>query len=84
MALAENTSVASSEQVENSESETDTPIDGLPLVSKADLSEANGQDNNPAYVAVFGYVYDVTDIVEWENDEHIGAQAGADASSFFH
>lgn len=83
MVIAENTSEATSEQVENSESETDTQMDGLPLVSKADLSEANGQDGNPAYVAVFGYVYDVTDIAEWENGKHNGAQAGTDASSFF-
>lgn len=32
MVIAENTSEASSEQVENSESETDTQMDGLPLV----------------------------------------------------
>lgn len=42
MVIAENISESSSEQVENSESETDTPMDGLSLVSKSDLSEADG------------------------------------------
>ena len=58
-------------------------MDGLPLVSKADLSEADDQDGNPTYVAVFGYVYDDTDIAEWPNGEYNGISAGTDETDNF-
>ena len=34
-------------------------------IKRADLAKYNGQNGNPAYVAVIGKVYDVTDSPAW-------------------
>lgn len=47
-----------------------------------ELSEYDGQDGNPAYVAIDGVVYDVTDNDAWTEGEHQGQQlAGTDATA---
>lgn len=79
---AEDTTQASDE--EEAEEETSEVSDlGLTLINKTELAEANGKDGNPAYVAVFGLVYDVTDVEAWENGEHNGLEAGTEASAAF-
>jgi predicted heme/steroid binding protein len=45
------------------------------------LSQYNGQNGKPAYVAVNGMVYDVTNAKDWNNGTHYdGATAGKDLS----
>lgn len=44
------------------------------------LSEYDGQDGSPAYIAVDGVIYDVTDSRMWKNGEHNGFTAGKDLS----
>lgn len=43
-----------------------------------ELSQFNGKDGQPAYVAVDGVIYDMTKSVPWKNGEHNGQQAGKD------
>lgn len=45
------------------------------------LAEFDGKDGRPAYVAVNGIVYDVTDT--WKNGEHHGLTAGRDQTEGF-
>jgi predicted heme/steroid binding protein len=48
-----------------------------------ELAQYNGKDGNPAYVAVNGKVYDVTDVPAWRGGSHQGAVvAGVDATEF--
>lgn len=48
-----------------------------------ELTKFNGKDGNPAYVAVNGIVYDVTDNAAWAAASHFGLTAGKDLSSEF-
>ena len=56
------------------------------VVSKGDLTleqlkKYDGQDGNPAYVAVDGTIYDVTNAKDWNNGKHKnGITAGKDLS----
>ncbi len=44
-----------------------------------ELKQFNGQNGQPAYVAVNGKVYDVSDSSFWMGGDHLGAhQAGKD------
>jgi len=43
-----------------------------------ELAEFDGSDGNPAYVAVDGIVYDVSNVDAWVNGEHNGITAGGD------
>ncbi len=43
-----------------------------------ELAKYNGKDGNPAYVAVDGVIYDVTNVPEWKDGEHNGYAAGND------
>lgn len=45
-----------------------------------ELAQYDGQNGNPAYVAVDGVVYDVTDVPAWSGGKHNGNMAGTDAS----
>jgi predicted heme/steroid binding protein len=43
-----------------------------------ELSYYNGKDGKPAYIAVQGYIYDVTNSSLWQNGAHNGFDAGQD------
>lgn len=48
-----------------------------------DLSRYDGKGNNPAYVAVNGMVYDVTDQPGWAAGSHFGLRAGLDQTGAY-
>jgi len=47
------------------------------------LARYNGKNGNPAYVAVQGVVYDVTNNATWAAATHFGLTAGRDLTSEF-
>jgi len=66
------------------ESEMDAPaiaVQGDPkLFTRSELSKYDGMNGNPAYVAVDGVVYDVTNNAAWAAASHFGLSAGRDVS----
>ncbi|HEX2927718.1 MAG TPA: cytochrome b5 domain-containing protein [Ruminiclostridium sp.] len=48
-----------------------------------ELSQFNGKDGNPAYVAVNGIIYDVTDNAAWAAALHFGLTAGKELTGEF-
>lgn len=46
-----------------------------------ELKKYNGLNGTPAYVAVNGVVYDVTNAEKWKNGKHEGVTAGVDLSN---
>lgn len=48
-----------------------------------DLSRFDGRNGNPAYVAIDGTVYDVTDNAAWAAATHFGLKAGNDLTGAF-
>ncbi len=56
------------------------PSEDEPLIQLTleELSEYDGKDGSPAYIAVDGVIYDVTDVPQWSGGEHNGYSAGQD------
>lgn len=50
------------------------------VYTASELAKYDGQNGNPAYVAIDGKVYDVTNASAWRNGMHKGVSAGADLS----
>jgi predicted heme/steroid binding protein len=60
------------------------PVQGGPAVfTISELSKYNGVNGNPAYVAVNGIVYDVTNNAAWAAATHFGLKAGTDLTAAF-
>ncbi len=53
------------------------------IFSSQELSEFDGKNGKPAYVAVNGTVYDVTDNAAWAAATHFSLKAGNDLTSEF-
>lgn len=49
-------------------------------ISLEELKKYNGENGNPAYVAIDGVVYDVSDVDPWQGGKHHGNVAGQDLS----
>ncbi len=60
-----------------SPSDSETGAVNLELTVE-ELAQYNGKDGNPAYIAVDGVIYDVTDVPQWKDGEHNGFSAGND------
>lgn len=56
----------------------ENPTPEMLQLTLEELSVYNGKDGNMAYIAVDGFIYDVTN--RWRNGEHNGVTAGTDAS----
>lgn len=49
-----------------------------PTFMLEELAMYDGQDGNPAYIAIDGIVYEVTDVSQWSGGKHNGYTAGQD------
>lgn len=66
----------------------DLPLSMSPSVaqrvfSRDELAKYNGKSGQPAYVAINGMVYDVTNDAAWAAATHFGLAAGGDYTSEF-
>lgn len=50
-------------------------------LTREQLAQYTGQNGQPAYVAVDGTIYDVTNVGPWAGGQHHGNVAGQDLSS---
>ncbi len=81
---SENAAASSSESEPETSSESSSETSGdsssseLRVFTTEELAQYNGKDGQPAYVAVEGVVYDVTDVPQWANGDHNGYEAGQD------
>ena len=48
------------------------------VLTLEELSQYDGTNGNPAYIAVDGVIYDVTNVSAWRNGQHNGFAAGQD------
>ncbi|WP_232322493.1 cytochrome b5 domain-containing protein [Brevibacillus parabrevis] len=60
-----------------------TPTVPSKMFTRDELAKFNGKNGNPAYVAVNGIVYDVTNNAAWSAATHFGLTAGKDLTQEF-
>lgn len=77
-----NSSSSVSSNTNNSSGSNTTNSSSSKTFTLDELKKYNGQNGNPAYVAVNGTVYDVTNARRWKNGRHQnGIVAGMDLTS---
>ncbi len=52
-------------------------------ITREELAMSDGKNGNPAYVAINGFVYDVTNHPAWAAGTHFGLSAGNDLTEAF-
>ena len=62
----------------NDSASTDAAANGMLELTLDELKQYDGKNGNPAYVAVDGIIYDMTNVAAWRNGEHNGYSAGND------
>lgn len=62
------------------EADEPEPPAGGAVFTLEELAEFDGQDGRPAYIAVDGVVYDVSNVPVWGSGTHYGFEAGIDAT----
>jgi len=81
VACGSNTNTGSNTSTNNTQPQTNqTTTISNKTFTKAELKKYDGKNGNPAYVAVNGIVYDVTNARGWNGGQHHGYQAGVDLS----
>ena len=50
-------------------------------LTKEELAKFNGKDGQPAYIAVDGIIYDVSEAAPWAGGGHNGYEAGKDLTA---
>jgi predicted heme/steroid binding protein len=77
---AENTTIPTEENTQIVPGENAEVIPENRIFTLEELSQYNGSNNNPAYMAVDGVVYDVSKIPVWAGGSHFGIRAGTDGT----
>ena len=69
---------AVSDSASSAASTTPSAANGTLELTLDQLKQYDGKNGNPAYVAVDGVIYDVTNVKAWKNGDHNGYTAGND------
>ena len=77
-AVAAETVAASDAAATDSAAVKGSAADGTLELTLDQLKQFDGKNGNPAYVAVDGILYDVSNVSAWKNGDHNGYSAGND------
>lgn len=77
-AVAAETAAASDAAATDSAAVKGSAADGTLELTLDQLKQFDGKNGNPAYVAVDGILYDVSNVGPWKNGDHNGYSAGND------
>ena len=77
-AMAAETAAASDATATDPAAAKGSAADGTLELTLDQLKQYDGKNGNPAYIAVDGVLYDVTNVGQWKNGGHEGYSAGND------
>lgn len=77
-ATAAATDATATDQPASSDATKGSAADGTLELTLEQLKQYDGKNGNPAYVAVDGVIYDLTNVPAWKNGQHNGYSAGND------